>query len=70
MFTDAGMIRDAGLQPELESFRYSVGVGVAWNSPVGPLKFSYGYPLNKKTRRPHPAFPVPGGYGILVAEWA
>ena len=48
VFTDAGMIRDAGLQPELESFRYSAGVGVAWNSPVGPLKLSYAYPLNKK----------------------
>jgi outer membrane protein insertion porin family len=48
VFTDAGMIRDAGLQPGLESFRYSVGVGVAWNSPVGPLKLSYGYPLKKR----------------------
>ena len=48
VFTDAGMIRDAGLQPELESFRYSAGVGVAWNSPVGPLKLSYAYPLKKK----------------------
>ena len=48
VFMDAGMIRDVGLQPELESFRYSVGVGVAWNSPVGPLKLSYGYPLKKR----------------------
>ncbi len=48
VFTDAGMIRDVGLQPELESFRYSVGAGVAWNSPVGPLKLSYGYPLKKR----------------------
>ncbi|MGH8852082.1 MAG: outer membrane protein assembly factor BamA [Casimicrobiaceae bacterium] len=48
VFADAGMIRDAGLQPELESFRYSVGMGVAWNSPVGPLKLSYGYPLKKR----------------------
>ena len=48
VFTDAGMIRDAGLQPELESFRYSAGVGVAWNSPVGPQKLSYALPLKKK----------------------
>ncbi|HEX4524675.1 MAG TPA: outer membrane protein assembly factor BamA [Casimicrobiaceae bacterium] len=48
VFTDAGMIRDAGLQPELESFRYSAGVGVAWNSPVGPLKLSYAIPLKTK----------------------
>ncbi|HKW80521.1 MAG TPA: outer membrane protein assembly factor BamA [Casimicrobiaceae bacterium] len=48
VFADAGMIRDVGLQPSLESFRYSVGAGLAWNSPVGPLKLSYGYPLKKK----------------------
>jgi outer membrane protein insertion porin family len=48
VFTDAGEIYDNGSQPELESFRYSAGLGLAWNSPIGPLKFSYGYPLNKK----------------------
>ncbi|HEV2040703.1 MAG TPA: outer membrane protein assembly factor BamA [Casimicrobiaceae bacterium] len=48
VFADAGQIHDAGFQPELESFRFSVGVGLAWNSPVGPLKFSYGVPINKK----------------------
>ena len=45
---DAGEIYDNGSQPQFESFRYSTGAGLAWNSPVGPLKFSYGYPLNKK----------------------
>ena len=48
LFADAGQIYDNGSQPELESFRYSAGAGLAWNSPIGPLKFSYGYPLNKK----------------------
>jgi outer membrane protein insertion porin family len=48
VFADAGQIHDAGFQPELESFRFSVGAGLAWNSPVGPLKFSYGVPINKK----------------------
>ena len=48
VFTDAGQIYDNGSQPQFESFRFSAGAGVAWNSPVGPLKFSYGYPLNKK----------------------
>ncbi len=37
-----------GDQPEFESFRYSAGVGLAWNSPIGPLKFSYAIPLNAK----------------------
>jgi outer membrane protein insertion porin family len=49
VFADAGQIYDEGFQPALESFRYSTGIGLAWNSPVGPLKFSYGYPLNAKS---------------------
>jgi outer membrane protein insertion porin family len=48
VFADAGQIHDSGFQPGLESFRFSTGVGLAWNSPVGPLKFSYGIPINKK----------------------
>jgi outer membrane protein insertion porin family len=48
VFADAGQIYDNGSQPQFESFRYSVGAGLAWNSPVGPLKFSYGYPVKKK----------------------
>jgi outer membrane protein insertion porin family len=35
-------------QTDVESFRYSTGIGVAWNSPVGPLKFSYALPINDK----------------------
>lgn len=26
--------------------RYSVGIGIAWLSPLGPLRLSYAYPLN------------------------
>jgi outer membrane protein insertion porin family len=26
--------------------RYSYGVGLSWISPLGPLKFSYGIPIN------------------------
>ncbi len=48
VFIDAGQIYALGTQPQYESFRYSAGVGVQWNSPVGPLKFSYGIPLNAK----------------------
>jgi outer membrane protein insertion porin family len=28
--------------------RYSTGLSAAWISPIGPLKFSYGVPLNKQ----------------------
>jgi outer membrane protein insertion porin family len=54
VFFDVGQIYVNGkdlperAQFDLQGFRYSAGVGLAWNSPVGPLKFSYGLPLNKK----------------------
>jgi outer membrane protein insertion porin family len=44
-FYDVGQIYANGDQPVYESFRYSAGIGLAWNSPLGPLKFSYAYPL-------------------------
>ena len=46
VFADAGQVHDSGFEPNLESFRYSWGAGLAWNSPMGPLKFSYGIPIN------------------------
>ncbi len=45
-FFDAGQIYVNGFQPQFENFRYSAGVGLAWNSPIGPLKFSYAYPID------------------------
>ncbi len=53
VFTDAGQIYANGQEPRsasssVQSFRYSAGVGLAWNSPVGPLKFSYAYPAQRQ----------------------
>jgi outer membrane protein insertion porin family len=45
-FFDAGQIYVNGFQPDFENFRFSGGVGLAWNSPIGPLKFSYALPIN------------------------
>jgi outer membrane protein insertion porin family len=33
---------------DLGDLRYSIGIGIAWISPLGPLKLSYAYPLNDK----------------------
>ncbi len=57
-FFDAGNVwgyrRDVGQRNyyredlSFDDLRYSVGFGVAWISPLGPLKFSLAFPLNKK----------------------
>lgn len=33
--------------PTLQNLRYSVGFGFRWFSPIGPLRFEWGIPLNK-----------------------
>src|SRR6185295_19445209 len=61
VFADAGQIYANGDQSQFESFRYSAGVGIAWNSPLGPPKFSYAIPLHvKEADRAH-RFPFQAG---------
>jgi len=48
MFLDGGQVWGVGSKMSLSDLRYSVGVSLSWSSPVGPLKFSYASPLNKK----------------------
>ncbi|MFZ5502641.1 MAG: outer membrane protein assembly factor BamA [Pseudomonadota bacterium] len=47
-FVDAGAIYGPGDLPGSEGLRYSTGLAFTWVSPVGPMKFSYGVPLNKQ----------------------
>jgi outer membrane protein insertion porin family len=46
-FADAGNVFTAG-NFEAKSLRYASGVGITWLSPIGPLKLSYGLPLNRQ----------------------
>ncbi len=48
VFLDAGLIRDKGVTSDFETLRASVGAALSWTSPVGPLRFSLGYPIKKK----------------------
>lgn len=49
-FFDAGNVFDENVYTfSKEGLRYSVGLTAAWISPLGPLKFSYGQPLNEQS---------------------
>lgn len=47
-FFDAGQVYGKGEKIDLGDLRYSTGLSASWISPIGPLKFSYGVPLNKQ----------------------
>jgi len=47
-FFDAGQVYGKGEKLDLGDLRYSTGLTASWISPIGPLKFSYGMPLNKQ----------------------
>jgi outer membrane protein insertion porin family len=48
LFGDGGNLFAEGEKIRWNQMRYATGIGVSWVSPVGPLKLSYGNPLNVK----------------------
>ncbi|MGE4337256.1 MAG: outer membrane protein assembly factor BamA [Pigmentiphaga sp.] len=47
-FLDGGQVYSDTQNINFGEFRYSAGVGLSWDSPLGPLQISFGYPLNAK----------------------
>jgi len=47
-FIDAGQVYAQGDKLSLSELRYSGGLALSWNSPFGPLRISFGNPLNEK----------------------
>ncbi|MDB5800657.1 MAG: bamA [Rhodocyclales bacterium] len=47
-FLDGGQVWGTGDKIRFSDLRFSYGFAFSWTSPVGPLKFSIGFPLNKK----------------------
>ncbi|NMM39236.1 MAG: outer membrane protein assembly factor BamA [Glaciimonas sp.] len=45
-FFDAGNVFAEGQKISASDLRTSVGIGLSWISPIGPLKLSYGKPMN------------------------
>lgn len=51
-FVDAGYAFPDGQNVDLNKLRSSYGVGLSWISPMGPLRFSYGIPINARSADP------------------
>jgi outer membrane protein insertion porin family len=47
-FLDAGQVYAEGARLALGELRYSTGIALSWASPFGPLRLSFGHPLNRK----------------------
>jgi outer membrane protein insertion porin family len=47
-FLDGGWVWGQDDTVSLSDLRYSAGIGISWISPLGPMKFSYAYPVNNK----------------------
>ncbi|MFN9029281.1 MAG: outer membrane protein assembly factor BamA [Betaproteobacteria bacterium] len=48
VFIDGGWVWGEDQKVKASDLRYSAGVGIAWISPIGPLKLSYAYPLRSE----------------------
>jgi len=48
LFLDAGQVYGSDQKIRLAELRYSTGLAFSWNSPMGPLRLSYGLPFNTK----------------------
>ena len=48
VYTDAGNVWGEKQSVDFGTLRYSMGLGLSWVSPVGPLKLSYGVPIKKE----------------------
>ena len=46
LFLDIGSIRETDLEDEPDEFRFTVGTGLRYMTPVGPVGLLYGYKLN------------------------
>ena len=47
-FLDGGNVWGYSTKFSLGDLRYSTGIALMWNSPMGPLKFSFAKPLNRR----------------------
>jgi outer membrane protein insertion porin family len=63
-FFDGGQVYAEGEKISVAELRYSVGVGISWISPIGPIKLSYGKALNASATDQVQAFQFQLGTGF------
>lgn len=63
-YMDGGNVYAEGEKVSLSELRYSAGIGISWVSPIGPLKLSYGKPLNAKPEDKKQTFQFQLGTGF------
>ncbi len=56
-FTDLKMdSATTGVTEEIDKWRHTIGVGIRWNTPIGPLNLEVGYKLDRKRDQKENAF--------------
>jgi outer membrane protein insertion porin family len=63
-FFDVGNVFDEGQKVRVKDLRTSVGIGLSWISPMGPLKLSFGRALNAKPEDRRRGFEFTMGTGF------
>lgn len=63
-FFDVGNVFDEGQKVRVQDLRTSIGMGISWISPMGPLKLSFGKPLNAKPEDRRQGFQFTMGTGF------
>jgi outer membrane protein insertion porin family len=56
VFFDAGRGFDEDESIQFFNLRYTAGTGIRWMSPIGPLRFEWGYNLNRQSGEPSSLF--------------
>ena len=48
VFTDVGNVWGPGEKIQAKDLRAGAGLAISWDSPVGPLRFSFGTPIKSR----------------------
>ncbi len=64
VFGDAGNLLAGSGSPSLDNMRYAVGAGLRYMTPIGPLRFEYGYNPDQQPNEPQGTFHVAFGFAF------